>query len=70
MHCQFADELLRVIGELTVQNTILKKHGGCWCVNSRTRSVELTHQLLAHHSPYSKSQVVCALACARGSLYL
>jgi len=32
--------------------------------------VELAQQLLAPHSPYSKSQVVRALAFARGSLYL
>jgi putative transposase len=32
--------------------------------------VELAQHLLAPHSPYSKSQVVRALAFARGSLYL
>jgi putative transposase len=32
--------------------------------------VELAHQLMAPHGPYSKSQVVRALAFARGSLYL
>ena len=34
------------------------------------QKVELAQQLLAPHSPYSKSQVVRALAFARGSLYL
>ncbi len=32
--------------------------------------MELAHQLTAPHGPYSKSQVVRALAFARGSLYL
>ncbi len=32
--------------------------------------MELAQHLLAPHSPYSKSQVVRALAFARGSLYL
>jgi len=32
--------------------------------------VELAHQLMAPHGPYSKSQVVRALSFARGSLYL
>jgi putative transposase len=34
------------------------------------QKVELAQQLLAPHSPYSKSQVVRALQFARGSLYL
>ncbi len=34
------------------------------------QKVELAQQLLAPHSPYSKSQVVRALEFARGSLYL
>jgi len=34
------------------------------------QKVELAHQLLAPHSPYSKSQVVRALQFARGSLYV
>ena len=32
--------------------------------------MELAQQLLAPHSPYSKSQVVRTLAFARGSLYV
>jgi putative transposase len=35
-----------------------------------SQKVELAHQLMAPHGPYSKSQVVRALAFARGSLYL
>ncbi len=34
------------------------------------QKVELAHQLMAPHGPYSKSQVVRALSFARGSLYL